>query len=169
MTTITNARQDCLVLPYVAETEAKAEMFADALELIFLWDIKVEVIQDGGEWGVAVVDGADLIDDSLEDKRIVSAAILLNSFDLADNTGGIRSLEDHKQVSMDDIPAEQKALTHRARRVFRIEDKLDRILSHFERDNGLGDKLDRMYYVLIEEAAEAEVSDKDRRLAHADA
>jgi hypothetical protein len=149
MTTITNARQDCLVLPYVATTEAKAEQFADALELVFLWNIKVDVFRDGGEWGVAVVDGADLIDDSLEDRRIVSAALLLG------NTGGIRSLDDHKQVSMDDIPAEQAALTERARRAFRIEDRIAEI----ER------KLDAVLTVLVgPEGAKAVESDPNRRL-----
>ena len=132
--TTTDTRQDCLVLPYLCETEDKAEQFADAIEVLFCPSVSAEVFEDGGKWGVAIVEGKNRITDPINNERIVSAVILFSSFDCNYNrdTGDIECLE---QGSLEAIPAAQEALTHRARRQFRIEaelatqsQKLDKIL-----------------------------------------
>lgn len=124
--TTTITRQDCLVLPYVATTEAKAEMFADALEEVFLHDITAEVFADGEKWGVAVTEGMAGISDPLNDERIVSVVILLAQYDLIDGDGDLDCLAEGTPSK---IPAALGMLTKRARRSFRIEDKLDAILT----------------------------------------
>jgi hypothetical protein len=121
--TATTVRQDCLVLPYLATSEPKAEMFADAFEALFCPGVEVEVFADGGTWGVAVVKGMDRIDDPLNNAQIVSAFTLVMNFNLEEGTGDINCVTQ----SLDDIPLLHKALTKRARRAFRIEDKLARI------------------------------------------
>jgi hypothetical protein len=130
MTTITNARQDCLVLPYVATTERKAEMFADAIDALFCPRVETEVFEDGGRWGIAVIEGMDEIADPIKDERIVGVAILLTHFDIVESTGEVMFLDDPgRRISYQDIPAALEPLTVRARRAFRIEDKLDAILT----------------------------------------
>ncbi len=126
--TTTFTRQDCLVLPYAATTERKAEMFANAIEVLFAPLVETEVFQDGGNWGVAVTKGMDNIDDPLNNERVVSAQILVMMFDLSEGHGEIDCLADRHT----DIPPLHKALTRRARRTFRIEDKLDRILAKLD-------------------------------------
>lgn len=129
MTTTTYTRQDCLALPYACSTEAKAEMFADALETVFLWGVEAEVFEDGGKWFVAIEKGMDRISDFIEDERITAVVLILMRFDLADDTGDIESIADG---CMDKIPAANRELTRRARRAFRIEEKLDRILAKLD-------------------------------------
>lgn len=123
--TTTLTRQDCLVLPYVATTERKAEMFANAIDALCAPFVETEVFEDGGQWVVAVVKGMDAIDDPVNNERIVCAFILVLYFDLTDGHGDISCIAE----SLDDIPPLQKALAKRARRAFRIEDKLDAILT----------------------------------------
>jgi hypothetical protein len=136
MTTIEKSpKRDCLVLPYLATSEAKAQMFADAIEALFCPGVEVEVFEDGGTWGVAVVKGMDRIDDPLNNAQIVSAFTLVMLFDLEEGTGDI----DCVVQSLDDIPPLHKALAKRARRTFRIEDELNRI----------GFKLDAVLAALI--------------------
>lgn len=126
--TTTNARQDCLALPYLASTEAKAWEFADALECVYINDIKVDVFDCGNKWGVVVIEGAQHIGDIVYDWRIASLVILLSQYDLTESTGDIETVGN----SVYDIPPIQRQLTRRARRQFRIEDKLDAILGRLE-------------------------------------
>lgn len=125
MSAVTVPCSNCLALPYLASSEEKAEQLADALEAVFMWDIRVETFEDGGRWGVAVVEGMEEIADPLTDDRIVSTVILLSNFDLADSTGSVVCIEEIDK----DLPAAQTALTRRARRRFRVESKLDAILT----------------------------------------
>lgn len=129
MTTTAYARQDCLALPYACSTESKAEQFADALEVAYLWGVTAEVFEDGGKWFVAIEKGMDRVDDPSEDERITAIVLLLMTFDLADNTGDIKSIA---EGSREKIPAANRELTQRARRAFRIEEKLDRILAKLD-------------------------------------
>ena len=125
MSAVTVPRSDCLALPYLTSSEEKAEQLADALEVVFMWDIQVETFEDGGRWGVVVVEGMERITDPLNDERIVSTVVLLSNFDLTERTDSVVCIEEIEK----DLPAAQEGLTRRARRRFRVEDKLDCILT----------------------------------------
>lgn len=128
MSTVVCTRQDCMVLPYVATTERKAEMFADAIDALFAPCVETEVFEDGGKWGVAVIKGMDAVDDPINNQRIVSAFILVMMFDLSEGHGDIDCIAE----LLKDIPPAQMALTRRARRSFRIEDKVNRIIARLD-------------------------------------
>ena len=100
-------------------------MFADAIDVLFAPCVETEVFEDGGKWVVVVTKGMNQIDDPVNNQRVVSAFILVMMFDLSEGHGDIDCLGE----MLVDIPPAQKALTHRARRAFRIEDKLDAILT----------------------------------------
>jgi hypothetical protein len=121
----TITRQDCLVLPYVATSEDKAGQFAAAVETIFFYRskkglVETEIFEDGGKWCVAVVKGMKAIDDPVDDEFVTNAAAITMEFDLVENSDDL----DHIADMIIDIPPAQEALTKRARRAFRIEDKL---------------------------------------------
>jgi hypothetical protein len=140
--TATTVRQDCLVLPYLATSEPKAEMFAAAVEVLFACCVKTKVFEDGGQWGVVVVEGANEIGDPIDNERVDDAASLATSFDLIESSGHIDCVAEMRH----NIPSAYKALAKRARRAFRIEDKL----------NKLDVKLDAVLAVLIgDEAAKS--------------
>ena len=123
--TTTITRQDCLVLPYVATTERKAEMFATAIEMLIWPHVETEVFQDGGKWAVAVVEGMEHIGNPDENQSILAAFTLLLRFDFAESTGDMDTIG----VTLEESANNQEALTLRARRTFRIENKLDAILT----------------------------------------
>lgn len=99
-------------------------MLADALEAVFCPRVKAEVVEDGGQWGVVIVEGMEQVGNPDENESVLAVFSLLLHFDLADGTGEISTVGD----SLEEFAANQAALTRRARRQFRIEDKLDRIL-----------------------------------------
>lgn len=124
-TTTKTAIQDYLILPWTATSEGKAKQFASAIEELFAPFTKARVFEDGDKWGIAVVEGMKNIGDPINDRQIIAAVILLSSFDISHVAGEIYCVAEN----LDELPKVHKGLAQRARRQFRIEDKLDAILA----------------------------------------
>jgi hypothetical protein len=133
--TATMPQQDFLVLPYAVTSEAKAQMFAAAVEELELNRIETKIFEDCGKWFVAVTKGMEYLGNPI-DVSIDTAAVLLMRFDFV--KGGGDDLECIADT-ISDIPPAQEALAKRARRVFCIEDRM----------NALEVKLDAVLAALV--------------------